>query len=607
MIKIALSFALLLVCFVVTFTQTEPEKSPTEDAEKLRKDAIVFLRETQTEVNGMRSLENRISFSSELAGLMWFNDEREARGMYAAVISDFRDLVAKYDSQMNALGITSADNSEGSGGFLSFGIEPTDKSRILKRFSTAMAVRQQITMSIAEHDPELAMGFYLDSLSAISNVEFRRQVEARDSFFETQLFGLIAENNPGKAAQFASKSLDKGFNYQHLELLKKIHKKDAEKGAEYGLAIVARLKTEKIDASDFYILGSLLDYGDGQLAESRKAGGKKPPFSVAQMRELAEILANAILTTPELDNSVGVAFLDKIQKYAPGRAAQIRAKFRRSSEVASFGNANLIANASNSSRRASSNANWSANEYGSSNSNFNSSDYGISTSNTELDAERKLMSDVQGLGQKNLPKEEREKFVTQARKIIMQAQGREKKIVGLSLLAAQVSKLGDKELASEIMRDAEAFVNPSPKTYQDFLLSWMLASGYAEADPDKAFPLLEETIGRANSTLEAFVKVGEFVDVAEEMIVDGEVQVGAFGGQMIRGLTSELSMADTTIRVLAKSDFGKMKNVTNRFDRPEIRVLAKMMVLRAVLSPTKGLTPEQVLPTDPFSEGGIEK
>ncbi|MGB7209906.1 MAG: hypothetical protein WBD27_14690, partial [Pyrinomonadaceae bacterium] len=146
-----------------------------------------------------------------------------------------------------------------------------------------------------------------------------------------------------------------------------------------------------------------------------------------------------------------------------------------------------------------------------------------------------------------------------------------------------VAKMGDKELASEIMKDAQNLINPSPRNYQDFLLSLMLASGYAEADPDKAFPLLEDTIMRANETLSAFVKVGEFIDVAGEMIDEGEVQVGAFGGQMVRGLTSELGTAETTLRTLARADFTKTKNLTNRFDRSEVRILAKMMILRALL------------------------
>jgi len=152
------------------------------------------------------------------------------------------------------------------------------------------------------------------------------------------------------------------------------------------------------------------------------------------------------------------------------------------------------------------------------------------------------------------------------------------------------------------MRDAERLVNPAPKNYQDFLLTWMLASGYANSDPDKAFPILEETIGRANDTLAAFVKVGEFVDVAEEMIQDGEVQVGAFGGQMVRGLTGELGMADATIQILAKADFVKTKNLTNRFDRAEIRVLAKMMVLRAVLNPKDPSKADVLIDGEPMAE-----
>ena len=139
------------------------------------------------------------------------------------------------------------------------------------------------------------------------------------------------------------------------------------------------------------------------------------------------------------------------------------------------------------------------------------------------------------------------------------------------MLAAEVARAGDKELADQIMKDAESLVNPQPKNYEDYLLTWMLASGYASANPDKAFPLLQDTIARANDTLASFVKVAEFIDINGEIIEDGEVQVGAFGGSMVRGLTGELNMADSTIRILARADFYKTKDLTNRFERPEVR------------------------------------
>jgi hypothetical protein len=96
--------ALILFCATLLIAQPTVEKSPDESAEKLQKEAVAFLRETLADVNGMRSLENRISFTAELAGLMWFHDEREARSMYGGVITDFKDLLTKYDSQMNDLG-----------------------------------------------------------------------------------------------------------------------------------------------------------------------------------------------------------------------------------------------------------------------------------------------------------------------------------------------------------------------------------------------------------------------------------------------------------------------------------------------------------------------
>ena len=58
---------------------------------------------------------------------------------------------------------------------------------------------------------------------------------------------------------------------------------------------------------------------------------------------------------------------------------------------------------------------------------------------------------------------------------------------------------------------------------------------------------------------------------------------GAFGGGMIRGLGKELGIAEAAIDRLVHADFTKTKALTNRFDRPEVRVLAKMMVLRTVL------------------------
>lgn len=542
----------------IAFTQSADEKKNA--AERLHAEAIKLLRETSQDVNNMRSVENRIGFSAELASLMWFHDPAEARAMYASTIADFRQLLMQLNSRM-AMGNMPGDEESEMGGVLGmYGRSPVER-----KFRVAMTVRKQIAMSVAEHDADLAYNFFYESRGLISNPDLRKQTEMADPQFEYELIKRVAETNAAKAAQLGSASLKNGVNSIHIELLKKIYAKDADKGVEFGSAILSRIRSDKQGVDAIYVLDRLLSFGSENFDAAQKTGGKKAIYSRNDLRDLSEILAQSLMDSgPEL---FGVDdFADQIEKFAPGRAAQLRAKFK-TSKVEGGGLSTGANSASNSNTSRSVNPE-------------------VERSNRSREQSEKAAKQTEEYLEslaKELPKEERERITGLARKIIAETPGTEKKITGLSMLAAQVARAGDRELADEIMRDAERLVNPNPKNYVDFLMTWMLASGYASANPEKAFPILENIIYRANETIAAFVKVADFMDVNEEMIADGELQVGQFGGSMIRGITSEIRMADSTIIELAKADFARMKGLTNTFDRIETRVLSKMLVLRAVL------------------------
>jgi hypothetical protein len=582
--------SLILAALLTTAAgaQLPQAKKPSDDPEAVKKEVIAFLRETMADVNNLRTLENRISFSAELAGLMWFHDEKEAKSLYMAAFANFKELLMQYDMQMNNFGEPEEGEGSDDPGSYRRGmfVEASDRSILHRRFQTAMQVRQQIALSLAEHDPDLAFTFYNDSVSAVTNPEFRKKLEGRDTFFETQLLAQIARTNAAKASQLATASISGGVNYQHLDLLQKIHEKDPEKGAEFAAAILSKLKTVRGDDIEYWTMGSFLGIAGAAYEASKKEGGKKPMLTQSELRDLADTLAQGILDSSG-ESGNGLQYVDQIEKYAPSRALQIRRKFKMSSGAAW---SNVATNASVTRRAGTTNMNSNAyNAYSeemveaASNSNSRAERERLEREKTE----KEFQQNVEKLANKELPKSEREKVVAQARKILLQTPGKDKKILGLSALAAHVSRAGDKELAADIMKEAQALVNPRPKNYQEFILTWMLASGYAMAEPEKAFPLLEDTIERVNDTITAFIKVGEFIDAAGEMIEDGEVQVGAFGGQMVRGLTGELAMADATLRTLAKADLAKTKNLTSRFDRTEVRILAKMMILRAVLGEEK--------------------
>ncbi len=575
---------LLLTVFQTAFAQAPEKAKPKIVTDELRKEAVAFLRETSVDVNSLRSLENRISFSSEMAGLMWFHDEKEASGMYLTVISDFKQLLAEYDAQMNTLGIT-PDESEYRGGFLGGGID--DKGRISQKFFKAMGVRQQIAMSLAEHDATLAYNFFYDTLNMVSNVEFRKQIEQRDSYFEVQLMKKIALKDAARAVEFGRKSLAKGVNWAHLDLLKKIYEKDNDKGAEFADEIVKKFKSDKIAPDSFYNIGGFINAGAENLEKVKKTSGKKPMFSEQNMRDMAEILAQAILQRKDTDEADFSGYANIIEKYAPARAVQIRAKFANKAKVKTVvGELDGTDEPRLEIKKGPPMAKVEAE---------------TETQKKEMEARKEqeeMMKNLQTLGSKELPKEEREKIVAEARKIIGGMGRKEEKIMALSMLASQVARLGDKELAADIMKDAQTLVNPSPKNFMDFMQVWFLASAYSETDADKAFPILDEAIFRLNDTLSAFIKVAEFLDISGEIIDDGEVQIGSFGGSMISGLTGELGMANSTLRNLAIADFAKTKMLTNKFDRTEVRILAKMLILRAILGDATKDKNEELITSD---------
>ena len=572
----ALALALLLAFATPVFTQLPASQPEKPDPAELRKEAVAFLRETMADVQNMRTLENRISFSAELAGLMWYTDEQEAKTMFNTAISDFRELISRLDAQMMAMPEPDDTESESSPRMPPF-MDGSDRRKLEMKYRVAMAVRQQIATSIAEHDTDVALSFFYDTASTNPKAA---SLGGRDTQFEMNLLKEIATKSPSKASQYGLKSLEKGLDSQHVDLLRKIYEKDPDAAVEFGAALLKKAKDTKFKSYEVYTLGSLMDFGSENLEASRKPDGKKSVYSQFDMRELAEVMAKHILDNE--DDGFGSQYISAISKYAPARAAQVRAKFR---------DAEFTSNTNASSRRAIANAVYAASA--AANTAYGASANSNTAQEAKRQAEEKLMSDVQKLGKGELPKEEREKVIAQSRKILMQTRGKDKQIMGLSMLASQVAKAGDKALAAEIMRDAEGLVNPSPKNYQDFMYTWMLASGYAEADPDKAFPILESAIGRANDLIAAFVKVGEFIDVTEEMISDGEAQVGAFGGGMIRGLSRELGVAEATIQTLINADFAKTRALTNRFERPEVRILAKMLVLRSVLEKKPHVSAEE--------------
>jgi hypothetical protein len=565
-------FSFLIAAIFVQYALSQAPGKPEYDeaTKKLRAEAAKMLRETANELPRLRLAENRISFAAELASLMWLYDEKEARAMYQQAVADMRFLLLQLDQQMAVPDMTGADDGITGGLFGRAFSSPVER-----KFRIAMGVRRQIALSLADHDGDLAYDFFYGSLAELSNSEMKRDIEKEDKYFEFQLVKRIATADAEKALRFGRRSIANGVEAQHVELLKSIYKKDAEKGADFGAEILAKIKQTNMDSLSHWTVSELLDYGAITLEDAAKKK-KKPVFSRNDLREIADILANRYLTSSDEDMAFYAAMsLEKIEKFNPSRAGQLRSKFRNEPSFRS-GAANAAPNAATLAANAALTTT------------ANGSDAAPVDPRAAMREEREAewhsaWEKVGKLANKELPKEERQAAVDEARRIIERTSSPQAKITGLTMLAGVVAKAGDKELALQLMNEAERFSNPYPKNYVDYMLTWMLASGMAEVEPDRAFRQLESAIFRLNDTITAAVKIAEFIDVNDEIIEDGELHVGSFGGSLIRDVTRDLRVATPTLKTLAAADMAKTKALAETFDRQELRFLAKMLVLRAVL------------------------
>jgi hypothetical protein len=566
--KIFLTLILTAFLVISVSSQGISERQATEkdSSAELKSNAVKMLKETASEIEGLRTVENKISFSTEMANLMWFHDEREARKMFENVIGNFTNLLSQYNAEISqiktsgeTMEIYEVRNLPAQGGI---------KNPYLKLFE-ALSIRKQIALSIAEHDAELAFAFVNDTSKLITDKDFKSGAWGSDSDLEGEIINVMRVKNTDSALRIGKEKLKDGLSYSLLNLAKKIYAEDAEKGRDFAADIISKIKTDK-SKTDSYVLINVLNFGKEDIKEVRKNPSKKSLFSESDLRDIAEILAQNLLAEGELSEDTIETYVEILKPFSPSGAAQIKAKYQASKNKTEISGAKIGTQRVRGSFT------------------IEETDQENLTPQQKAAAEKRksqenLLKELGTLDTKKLSVEERKKFTEKGRQIIATMTDPTQKIIALSLLAVLVKQLGDKQLASEMMSQANSLINPQPVNYMDYMHTWMLVGGFSEIDAEKAFPMLENMIYRLNDTISAFVKVGEFIDVSGSMIQNGEVQLGMFGGRLAKDFMKTLNNSDKVLLNLAQVDFNRAADLANKFERPEVQIMAKMLILRSIL------------------------
>ncbi len=547
---------LILVFLGICVSAQDISNERSADDQEFRAQAVKYLRDTASEINTLRTNENRISFSSELANLMWLHDEKEARRMFSSVADNFIQLLAGYNSRVEMLG-GMRDEDERYPGFGSGG-DP--RREAVRKLYKAQEVRSQVALAIAEHDAQFAYDFVIRTASVVTDTKLAADFAEQNARLEKQIIERMAVRDVENSLAFGRRSLKRGFSTELVGLVVKVYGKDPKAAIEFGKELVDKVRAEASPKDEsFAHLSSILEIGGEML--DKNEDGKEPLFQRKTLESLAELLAGNLLQADEVEPYSLDGYIGQIEKYSPSQAGRVRAKFADDEEEDKSDDV-LISLPDPSPERPSAEQ---------------------AAEQARAEERLALMKELREFSDNELSKEQKAQFIGKARRIVGEMDDPMMKMLALSTLATRVKRLGDSELASEIMREANVLVKPNPQNFLDYALVWLLASGYSEVEPDEAFSIIEDAIYRLNDTIGAMVKVAEFIDVQGEIIIDGEVQLGSFGGSMTRSVVGMAENSGSVLRSLSIADFERTKALAGKFEKPEVRILARFLILRSVL------------------------
>ena len=149
--------------------------------------------------------------------------------------------------------------------------------------------------------------------------------------------------------------------------------------------------------------------------------------------------------------------------------------------------------------------------------------------------------------------------------------------MAMTWLAILLEKKGQHDEAVALLDEARALVKVdlANQKESDALLAVML--GYSMVDPSKAFGMIEPIIDRTNE------------DISKLVLLDKIAKTGAIrNGEIIMNqqrIPIDYAMLQYSpgVAALGKADFDRTKGLADRFQRNELRIVARLLLAQALL------------------------
>ncbi|HEY0320618.1 MAG TPA: hypothetical protein VGC66_06695 [Pyrinomonadaceae bacterium] len=575
---------MLLILSPTARAQTLPSQPSKEEEEKARAElerkVLILLEEVVSDSQLLKLAENRAIVQASAADLLWARDEKRARAFFRDALTGIGDAFAGTDRK---------DSSQ------------------MYAYMMLVQLRHQLLRMVARRDAQLALDLLASTRPpAADDASKNFGIPDQELALEQSLAVEAAANDPKRALQMAEESLSKGISYSLLSVLRRLQQKDSELAQRFLADIIKKLQTENFSRSPMaaFVAQDLLRTAlrpQEAIAFGKSQGAvpvKPLSFDDQTKRDLADVVTRAALGGQnDFPAILSIQYLlPDLEKLVPERSEQLRKrvsdaqkaldpqarKWMELEPLMRDGTTDAILEAAGKAPAGIRNALYSSAAW----KLFEAGD---------AERARQIISD-------NLSGQERDQALAQidrrlvmraleqgkldeAKKLIARVQSKQGRATQLSLLAMALMKKGERKMALELMEETRKLVNPQPDNQEEINILLVVARAYASIDAARAFELIEPVVDQANDMISAAALLDKF-------------SAGGQGGMFRKGemvLQPGFMTASTMftqygreLGALARADFTRTKQVADRFQRNEVRLMARLMIAQSVLSDRLG-------------------
>jgi hypothetical protein len=590
---VSLSFSLLLLIFISAMGQVSEREKQEKEAERkqhLERKTYALVTEIAGAALGLKLPENRVFVLSSAAELLWDHDQPRARNLFWDALNTINLMNTSVAGESNTQTSKAAAPT------------PKEKEQTLSQYFEIFRQRQELLQRVARRDPLLA----LDMLRSSRQVPIDPPEWMRDGYslpddrqLEQQIASEAASRDPKQTLQLARDSLAKGFSFQLIDLLYRLNQNDAEVGAKFAGEVIDKLKARDI-ATDLrgstvavsLVTMSRLPTGAATVTVSNRATYRQLKLAEGQRRDLVDLITNAALTQSANGNLLYSmsSIIPEIKEFVPERLALIQKKLaafnqtltreeRLSDEFDSLTQngtpedvLKLAATAPENQRE------WMQQQAVVMAAMSGRADSLREFINTDVADESQRKRLLDSLDTEQITHAADRGNTDELQTLLPRIRRKEERARAMIGIALSLQKKGKHDDALKLLDEAQTLIkiDLNSETQTNALLA--LVGAYALVEPARAFAIVERTVDRANDDLAKLMLLDKIV--RSGMVKDGEIKMQNSGMLPIDVAAFKYGKS---VAALANADFDRTRAAADRFERHELRLMARLLLAQALL------------------------